>query len=228
MPGGNLTPLQWKTLEILGDLKPPWTLTRGAALVGVHLRHRVTRDLDLFWHDLDQLGLLPAEVRGRLEARGLEVSQIQTAPAFARFRVSDGTEVCLVDLVADPVSAIEAPLLVQVGGVSISVDSPYEILVNKLCALLGRSELRDLEDIKVLMENGASLQRALADAPLKDGGFSPLTLAWTLRSLQPIALAKAAGWPPEKAADLGRFKDELIQQLLAASAPGSEDGSEPT
>ena len=222
MPGDSLSPLQWKVLEVLGALEPPWTLTGGAALVGFHLKHRLTRDLDLFWHGLDQLGSLPGEVRSRLAAKGLDVSQIQTAPAFARFRVSDGTEVCLVDLVADSVSVVDPPLHVQVGGVSISVDSPHEILVNKLCALLGRSELRDLEDVKALMEGGASLERALADAPLKDGGFSPLTLAWTLRGLQPVVLARAAGWTTDKADDLGRFKEELIRRLLVASAPDPE------
>jgi hypothetical protein len=42
MAGGNLTPLQWRSLEILGGLEPPWTLTGGGALVGFHLQHRVT------------------------------------------------------------------------------------------------------------------------------------------------------------------------------------------
>jgi hypothetical protein len=209
-------------LEILGGLEPPWTLTGGAALAGVHLKHRATRDLDLFWHGLDQLGSLPAEVQNRLEAKGLEVLQIQTAPSFARFRVSDGADVCLVDLVADSVATVDPPLRLQIGDISIAVDSPHEILVNKLCALLGRSELRDLEDVKVLMEHGGSLERALADAPVKDGGFSPLTLAWTLRGLQPAVLAQAAGWTAEKGDELGRFKDQLIQRLLAASAPDSK------
>ncbi|MEA2693270.1 MAG: hypothetical protein QOJ16_2657 [Acidobacteriota bacterium] len=219
MSSGSLTPFQWRLLEVLNGFEPPWTLTGGGALVGVHLKHRVTRDLDLFWHGLDQLGSLPAEVRRRLAGQDLDVSQIQTAPAFARFRVSDGVEVCLIDLVADSVATVDPPLRVQVGGVSISVDSPYEILVNKLCALLGRSELRDLEDVQVLLESGESLERALVDAPQKDGGFSPLTLAWTLRGLQPVVMARAAGWTEEKAADLGKFKDELIQRLLAASDP---------
>lgn len=223
MPGHSLSSLQWRVLEILGQLEPPWTLTGGAALVGFHLKHRITRDLDLFWHGLDQLGSLPAEVQSRLALAGLDASQIQTAPAFVRFRVSDGAEVCLVDLVAEPVSTVDPPVRAQVGRVSISVDSPHEILVNKLCALLGRSELRDLEDVKALLESGASLERALADAPKKDGGFSPLTLAWTLRGIQPASVARAAGWPVEKAEDVTKFKDELIQRLLDSAAQASND-----
>jgi Nucleotidyl transferase AbiEii toxin, Type IV TA system len=222
MPGDNLSPLQWKILEILAGLEPAWTLTGGGALVGVHFKHRLTKDLDLFWHGLDQLGFLPDEVRSRLVATGLEVAQIQTAPGFARFRVSDETSVCLVDLVAEPVPAVEPPLLVSLGRVSIKVDTPHEILVNKLCALLGRLELRDLQDVKVLLESGASLERALTDAPRKDGGFSPLTLAWTLKNLQPLVLARAAGLSQEKAEELEQFREELIQRLLTASEPGEQ------
>ena len=42
----------------------------------------------------------------------------------------------------------------RIGGVSIAVDTKHEILVNKLCALLHRSELRDLMDIAALVAAG--------------------------------------------------------------------------
>jgi hypothetical protein len=63
-------------------------------------------------------------------------------------------------------------------GVAIRVDTAYEILVNELCALLGRSELRNLVEVRALLDQGFDLARALADAPKKDSGFSPVTLAW--------------------------------------------------
>ena len=144
MPRGNLRPLQWKMLEILAGVEPSWILTGGAALVGFHFQHRTTRDVDLFWRGFDQLGALPAEIRRRLSAAGLEVEPIQSAPSFARFRVSDGADVCIVDLVAEPVQSVEPPLRVQLGTAMIAIDTAREILANKLCALLGRSELRDL------------------------------------------------------------------------------------
>jgi hypothetical protein len=43
-----------------------------------------------------------------------------------------------------------------------------DLLVNKLCALLSRSELR----IGVLIAPGVSLDEAIISAPRKDGGFS--------------------------------------------------------
>jgi hypothetical protein len=65
MSGGELSALQWRILEELAGFDPSWTLTGGGALAGVHLQHRTTRDLDLFWQGRDQLGSLPADVSTR-------------------------------------------------------------------------------------------------------------------------------------------------------------------
>jgi hypothetical protein len=219
MSGDKLTPLQWRILDVLADVQPGWTLTGGGALAGVHLKHRVTKDLDLFWHGQDQLGDLPRTVRDRLSAAGLETTVLQTASAFFQLRVTDGIGVCIVDLVADPVPPIEAPLRIALHSGSIAVDSPQEILVNKLCALLGRAELRDLVDVQGLLASGADLKSALADAPRKDAGFSPLTLAWVLRDVRPRALGHLAGLTEQEARDLEDFKERLVMELLEGGAP---------
>ncbi len=219
MSGDRLSSLQWRILGILSGLEPAWTLTGGAALAGVHLKHRTTKDLDLFFRKQGELGALPDEARSRLTQEGFEVSTLRSGATFTQLRVSDGLAVCIVDLVAESVPSLEPPLQVAVGATTIAVDTPHEILVNKLCALLGRSELRDLEDVRVLLESGGDLQRALSDAPLKDGGFSPLTLAWVLRGFHPRALAPAVGMDGAAAERLERFKEDLIQRLLALSSP---------
>src|SRR5687768_7453072 len=71
MSGDRLSGLQWRILEILSGLEPQWTLTGGAALAGIHLKHRTTKDLDLFFRKVGQLGALPDEVRSRLTEEGL-------------------------------------------------------------------------------------------------------------------------------------------------------------
>jgi hypothetical protein len=65
----------------------------------------------------------------------------------------------------------ESPITANARGVTFLVDSPHQILVNELCALLGRSEPRDVEDIMVLLDRGGDLPRALRDCPQQDGGF---------------------------------------------------------
>jgi hypothetical protein len=194
-------------------------LTGGAALAGVHLGHRVTRDLDLFWHGTGQLGDLPRAVQERLRSAGLEVSVLQSAPAFHRLRASDGNAVCVVDLVADEAPVVEAPEIITAAGTTLAVDTQHEILVNKLCALLSRSELRDLQDVQALVAAGTSVDRALVDAPRKDAGFSPLTLAWVLKELGIEAVAGASGLPRELTDQLVSFRDWLVDHLVASAAP---------
>ena len=67
---------------------------------------------------------------------------------------------------------------------------------------------RDLDDIGALLEAGGDLEQGLRDAVLRDGGFSPPTLAWLLQSF-PIERAK------EEGRDQRRL-EQLHQQLLDA------------
>jgi hypothetical protein len=83
------------------------------------------------------------------------------------------------------------------------------ILVEKLCALLERSELRDLVDVEALVRNGEDLDMAIRDAPLRDSGFSPLTLAWVLRELDVKSSGSAAD-----AERLDAFRERLIARLV--------------
>jgi hypothetical protein len=124
-----------------------------------------------------------------------------------------------VDLVADPVATIEPPMSATIDGATIEVDTPHEILVNKLCALLGRTELRDLVDVRALLDAGGDFLRGLADAPRKDGGFSPLTLAWLLQGFDVRTLCIEGGLGEVETAGLEEFRQELITRLTEAARP---------
>jgi hypothetical protein len=127
--------------------------------------------------------------------------------------LSNGSETVVVDLVAEPVATVEAPTKVSLGGKQLSIDTRHEILVNKLCTLVERSEARDL------VATGGNLARALADAPRKDGGFSPLTLVWLLRGFPVRELAAREGWPAERTARVEAFRDQLIGRLTDQTRP---------
>lgn len=219
MDGGRLTALQVTVLRALATFKPRWTLSGGAALVGVHTRHRTTRDLDLFWQSQRRLGSIPDDVRRSLEMASLEVGVVQTADAFCRLDVRSADETVILDLVADPVPLAEPPVEVEIEGAVIQVDTPHQLLVNKLCALLSRSEMRDLVDVQVLLATGGDLRRALGDAPRQDGGFSPLTLAYSLRQLPLEKAGRALAWANDAIASLAQFRDELVDRVLEESLP---------
>ena len=63
------------------------------------------------------------------------------------------------------------------------------------------------------------MQAALRDAPQKDAGFSPLTLAWVLKGTDPRPALKALGWSAAGMEELLAFRDWLIDRLTAAAAP---------
>lgn len=219
MPG-RLSDLQDRILRVTRSVEPPWSLTGGGALAGFHLRHRATRDLDLFWHGLSALGEVPREIEQRLRADGLEVSTVSRAPSFHRFQVASPHDTCVVDLVADTSVILEPPVRTESSATGpLLVDTPYEIFVNKLCALLGRSEIRDLVDLKALLETGLDLERALSDANRKDAGFSPLVLAWVLRSLPLAVLAGRSGLSSAEAEELAGFRDQLVSRLIGEPPP---------
>lgn len=209
MPPNRLTPLQWEALAALAGIEPPWTLTGGGALCGFHLGHRETRDLDLFFHGKDALEDVPREVERRLRLAGFEVVGVRTAPAYRRLEARKAGEIVVIDLVAEPVPTIEAPVEMAPG---LLVDTPHEILVNKVTALYSRNAVRDLFDVKCLLEAGGDLTRALAEAPRKDGGVSGPGLAWLLEQWDVRKPAAQSGFDPDA---LDAFRKHLIDRLLA-------------
>lgn len=213
----RLTALQARVLELVADAGASWTLTDGGALVGVYFGHRTTRDLDLFLHGRAKLGDEERICRERLERAGLEVHVLQRAPAFLRVQVRDGAEDVLVDIVAEPVPIAEAPREVRFGASVLRVDTMREILANKLGALIQRSELRDLVDIEVLLEHGGDLGQGLRDASRKDGGFSPLTLGWSLANFDVRTQAALSELGEARCVQLEAFRDALAARIARVS-----------
>lgn len=215
----RLGTLQERILASLAGLEPRWTLLGGAALVGFHVDHRTTRDLDLFWRPMEELGHVVDDTEGCLRSAGLTVAVIRRTPAFAQLRVADGPDSVIVDLVAEPSEPMALPEMASVGDARIRIASRRELLATKLCTLLHRSEIRDLQDVRELLLTGSSLEQGLADAPLVDAGFSAMTLAWVLESLDPVALAVPAGLQHGQPAELDAFRRDLIDRLVRFSKP---------
>lgn len=151
-------------------------LTGGAALAGFYFGHRETDDLDLFTLEnkiADGFAIV-REVAKNLDAT---LEPIQTSPDFRRSLVKRGDEAVVVDLVREYVFQLENEKR-KING--IRIDSPEEILANKLCTLLSRSEIRDLVDVHEFEKAGFDLEDALLAAQKKDTGLSPAQLSWVL------------------------------------------------
>jgi hypothetical protein len=128
-------------------------------------------------------------------------------------------EQVVIDLVAEPVPHQHSPIDRRLGSVSILVDTPQEILANELATLLHRAEIRDLIDVRDLLRAGRDLSRGLEDAARKDGGFSPLTVGWSLASFPVTTRSQAVGIPPDESRALEEFRQSLQSKIAALARP---------
>jgi hypothetical protein len=210
----KLTPLQRDVLAAFFARERGFFLTGGAALAGYHLGHRETLDLDLFTTDADAFERSRHVLADLASALGAQLSVRQDAPGFRRVVLMRGDEGLVVDLVIDHVYQA-VPDKPAFDGVT--VDPPFEILANKLCAVVGRAEERDLVDLWALERHGLRVEDALAAALEKDGGCTPANLAWLLSQVQ---IGEEANLPGGVSAEeLRSFLANLIERLRRYAHP---------
>lgn len=180
LANNSLNDLQQEFLKRFFAHENRFFLTGGAALVGFYLHHRLTEDLDLFTLE-NEIENGVALIREVAEEMNATIESLQTSPDFRRLLLRRGEESIVVDLVREYVFQVDSKKRVVNG---IRLDSPEEILANKLCALLSRLEIRDLVDVLALEKAGYSVESALEAAAQKDTGFTPAQLVWVLNQIK--------------------------------------------
>ena len=210
----RLSPIQRELLDAFFAREQRFTLTGGSALGGFHLGHRESKDLDLFAQPPVTLDAAEHALGDAVRACSASLTTQIRYDEFRRFLVSRGDDSTLVDLVIDRAPKVDPnPILHGL----VRVDSTREIAANKICTLLSRCEIRDLIDLKALLDSGIELERSLADAETKDGGVNPATLAWLLDQLSIPPDAPIPG--DVSPAALDEFREDLVRRLRALALP---------
>ena len=207
-PPSRLTPLQSELLSGFFAHEKRFFLTGGAALAGFYFGHRGTDDLDFFSAPGPDLADAARAVDAAATACGATATPERTYADFRRIVARRRDEECVVDLVIDRAPSVD-PDKARFG--DIVVDTKREIAANKICALLSRSEIKDLLDLQVLVSSGIDLHRAFEDASKKDASADPATLSWVLGDL---AIGPEARLP--SGADpvaLERFRADFVRLL---------------
>lgn len=79
-------------------------------------------------------------------------------------------------------------------------------------------------DVSAILGAGGDLNRAVSDAPRKDGGFSALTLAWLLSNYPATRLANAYGIDPDHAEQLrASLEARLVELARREAEPGDAE-----
>jgi predicted nucleotidyltransferase component of viral defense system len=209
----ELYPFQDLILRIINAQNTDFYLTGGTAASRAYLQHRFSEDLDLFVNDDDRFTNWADRIVEALANQSTwKTAILRRDERFLRLTVSSGAVLLRVELINDVPAHIGAITDHPVLG---RIDSPENILANKVTAAIDRDEPKDVADIWGLCtKKGLSLKTALEDAHSKAAGLFPADLARTLCTIT------AGDWevvrwieaPPvdQFISDLRKLGEELI------------------
>jgi hypothetical protein len=140
----KLYQLQDKFLSWWLSLELPFYLTGGTALGRFYLNHRFSDDLDFFANADSQytnsIAKLNSKIKGQFE---VDIQQSLFADDFTRFFIAEDDLFLKIELINDVEYYAGKPAAYKYG----FIDTPLNILSNKLTALVGRDEPKDIFDI---------------------------------------------------------------------------------
>jgi nucleotidyltransferase AbiEii toxin of type IV toxin-antitoxin system len=177
-----LTPLKKDFLKEFFAIENRFFLTGGSALGIFYFDHRYSYDLDFFTTD-DNIDWKFFELNLRSICKKIQaqLEPVTKAPSFQRFQLKRGMEHEILDFVIEWVKQIDSQKN-NIGG--IQVDTLREIGTNKICTLLGRSEVKDVLDLYFLSKNGFDIVSNIDAAMKKDGGLDPATLSYIVSTVK--------------------------------------------
>lgn len=219
-----LYPFQDQVLGLLQEIESGFYLTGGTASSRGYLDHRFSDDLDFFVNDDERFSLWAERLVQELVAcDAWRTEVVLREPRFVRLSLVKEPGALKIELINDVPTHVgelrQHPILGR-------LDSPENILANKLTALLDREEPKDLADVwGFCCRYGLSVSNALADAHGKAAGLFPADLARVLLS------AKSSDWElvqwidaPEPATYLAELRNIGEELLRLESDPRGKPG----
>lgn len=205
----SLYPLQDKVLRIVDADPKDFYLTGGTALARGYLGHRYSEDLDFFLHTKTAFSSMTEEILGRLQ--GFEIATKVSSDNFVSILIE---KILKVDFVCDSGKRLGEPISSQLFS---RIDTVENILANKLTAVIGRDEPRDVVDIWAIATTRVIDWETIFQAVnSKASGIFPPTVTERLESF-PIDLLSEIRWIEGKRPSDEKFSQdiqEIIQEIL--------------
>jgi len=177
----TLYPLQDRVIKVINQVDTGFYLTGGTAASRGYLQHRFSDDLDYFVNDDDRFGLWVERIIQAL-TKEWTCEVLMKEERFARLNLIQGDAMLKIEMINDVPSRtgdiVNHPILGR-------LDSADNILANKVTALLGREEPKDLADVwGFCYQKKLSLNDAITGAQGKAVGIFPADLARVLCSVR--------------------------------------------
>lgn len=178
----KLYPLQDRVIAALSGVETEFYLSGGTAASRGYLNHRFSDDLDFFVDDDARFGVWAERlVQSLSRTPGWRLDVTLKEERFVRITVYQGDILLKVELINDVPAHVGEIRRHPVLG---RLDSPENILANKVSALVDRGEPKDLADIwGFCCRMGLSLDDAIGGAQSKAAGVFPADLARLLCSV---------------------------------------------
>jgi len=188
-------------------------LAGGAAILQAPHTRRFSHDLDFFNDSESRVAAAFGADEATLVEAGYHVSVEISQPGYIRVVVRRGTQSTKIEWAHDSAWRF---MPVQRSPEFGFMLHPVDLATNKVLALAGRDEIRDLVDTVYLHQNILGLGPLVWAAVGKDPGFTPLSLLEQLQrrgKIQPAEL-KRLQW--SESIDVVRFKEDWLAALQSA------------
>lgn len=146
----KLYQIQDKVLLALKPVLSSFYLTGGTALGRYYLNHRFSEDLDFFLNKSDTFQSSVKTIEKVLISKFSLLKQESIVHEdFVRYYIEDEESILKIEFVNDIAYRCGVPNLYRYG----FIDTPLNILTNKLTAIVGRDEPKDVFDIYTLAQH---------------------------------------------------------------------------
>ncbi len=211
-----LTPFQKTILQVTAPNRAPESHAAGGAALNARAP-RFSHDLDIF-HDREEMVVRQAEAdMALLRANGFAIRVVLSRPSHVQAIIAKGNEETRIDWTHNSVWRFFPPVADAIFGWRLH---EVDLAVNKILALAGRREPRDLMDVVAADARGLYFDALVWAAPGIDPGFNPLMIleeiARNARVLTPerlgLEIATAVAFDPVA------LKQQLLTLLRSAEA----------
>ena len=179
----ELYKLQDKVLDVVFSAENIFYLTGGTCLSRFYKEKRYSDDLDFFTHHNDLFARVIKEIKQLLNDN-FDITEEVTSKDFIRLKINNLLQ---VDFINDRVMRYEKTIVLENGYI---IDSYENILANKLTAVIGRDNPKDIFDIYLIDKFYKYDMKIILDIAHQKASFNNDDLIIRLKSF-PMNLLKS-------------------------------------
>ncbi|MBV6511605.1 MAG: hypothetical protein FMNOHCHN_01087 [Ignavibacteriaceae bacterium] len=221
----NIYLLQDKFLNWWKDQNLPFYLTGGTALGRFYLKHRFSEDLDFFANEDPEFKRHIEFIRNSLNSGFSLKSEVTVfTNDFCRFFITEGEISLKIEFVNDVSARVGIPVRYQYG----LLDTPLNILSNKITAILGRDEPKDIFDLVSLSHNFSFTWEAVFQIAKAKALINEIDFSQRIRSF-PVNLLASANWlmQPIQEEKFERYLKQIAGEVILGGENSLGSGKPP-